>query len=42
VAAHSKSRPKPPEPFPIPGAVVKRAGSGLFAAIAAQKLAGKE
>jgi hypothetical protein len=40
VAAHSKSRPKPPEPFPIPDNTVRRKkhGPGSFAFIAAQKL----
>ncbi len=38
VSAHVKSRPKPPEPFPIPDRP-KRRGAGSFAAIAAQKLA---
>lgn len=41
VAAHSKNKPKPPEPFPIPDHGVRRKnrGPGSFAFIAAQKLA---
>jgi hypothetical protein len=41
IAAHSKSRPKPPEPFPIPDAPVRRknTGPGSFAFIAAHKIA---
>jgi len=40
VAAHSKSRPRAPEPFPTPDAVHKKTpGQGSFAAIAAAQLA---
>lgn len=41
VAAHSKSRPRPPEQFPIPDLRVRRknTGPGSFAYIAAQQLA---
>lgn len=40
VAAHSKNRPKAPEPFPIPDKRVRRknTGPGSFAYMAAQKL----
>jgi len=41
VAAHSKNKPKAPEPFPIPDKTVRRRdkGPGSFAFIAAQKIA---
>ncbi len=40
VAAHSKSRPRPPEPFPTPDGVHrKKFGPGSFAFMAAQQLA---
>lgn len=44
VAAHSKSRPKAPEPFPIPDKRVRRknTGPGSFAYMAAQRLAAKK
>jgi hypothetical protein len=41
VAAHSKSKPKAPEPFPIPDMSVRKKsnGPGSFAFVAAAKLA---
>ena len=41
IAAHSKNRPKPPEPFPVPDMPErqKNTGPGSFAFIAAHKLA---
>ena len=44
VAAHSKSRPKAPEPFPIPDQRGRRknTGPGSFAYMAAQRLAAKK
>lgn len=40
VSAHSKNRPKPPEPFPVPdsGRREKKSGPGSFAFMAAQQI----
>lgn len=39
VSAHSKQRPKPPEPFPVPDKPVKVHGPDSFAFMASQQLA---
>lgn len=39
VAAHSKSKPKAPEPFPVPDSTVRRRKSNTFALLAAKKMA---